>query len=201
MALFIILLLHTVSAQDAPHAAWRDRLPSNEIRFSIGDVVTPVLFSDHVRLNWLGFYPDMHYPSDWFTNANRFSGDIWSTGALSFGYRYRITKWFWLGADINYTGFFGFTDNHYASYNESMFTLLPTARFSYLNRPFVTLYSQIALGYTWDLLQEGSSYSFDGKIGYQLTFIGINFGKEFFGSAEIGCGFKGFLNAGFGYKF
>jgi len=197
----MVPLFTTISAQEGTHAAWRDRLPSNEIRFSIGDVVTPMFFSDHVQVSWLGgCFNDAVNPSDWFNNS-AYEGDIWSTGALSFGYRYRITKWFWLGADINYVGFYGYSKTNYVPYNESMFTLLPTARFSYLNRPFVTLYSQIALGYTWDLLQNGNNYDFGSHIGYQVTFIGVNFGKDVFGSAEIGFGFKGFVNAGIGYKF
>jgi hypothetical protein len=136
---------------------------------------------------------------------------------FSFNYHYRLTKWFWVGAMVNYayykdhTDYPFHTDAAYIQRRMNCLTLMPELRFSYFNRPHVTLYSAIAAGTTlflgkelymgkfWDFRWEKSS-----KVtpSFQLTAFGVRAGGEhLFGSFELGIGIKGFASAGIGYVF
>jgi hypothetical protein len=88
---------------------------------------------------------------------------------------------------------------------------MPELRFSYLNRPHVTLYSAVAAGAS---LFFGKQYN-ARNYGYfswekiskvypscQLTAFGVRAGGEhLFGSFELGVGMKGFVSGGIGYAF
>ena len=90
---------------------------------------------------------------------------------------------------------------------------MPEVRFSYLNRPHVTLYSGLSMGL---LINRGNYYR--GTVpeelyrpgenhtsvfsAFQLTAFGLKAGaKHWFGSFEAGVGIKGFVNLGVGYEF
>ena len=99
---------------------------------------------------------------------------------------------------------------------------MPDVRFSYLNRPHVTLYSGLSIGL---LLTRGNYYRgtvyddiwfsvvpedsfYPEKIhtsvfsAFQLTAFGVKAGgNHWFGSFELGAGIKGFVNLGVGYEF
>ena len=101
--------------------------------------------------------------------------------------------------------------------------IMPSLRFSYLNRPHVTLYSGVAVGL---LINRGNRYYGDlstlpefvpaawgflpavlpdhtsAGSAFQLTAFGVKAGaKHWFGSFEAGIGIKGFVNLGVGYEF
>jgi hypothetical protein len=42
-----------------------------------------------------------------------------------------------------------------------------------------------------------------GNVGvaFQATAFGVRFGKQVYGFAELGCGYKGILNVGIGTRF
>lgn len=136
---------------------------------------------------------------------------------FSFNYHYRLTKWFWVGAMVNYayykdhTDYPFHTDAVYTQRRMNCLTLMPELRFSYFNRPHVTLYSAVAAGTTLFLGKE----LYMGKFGdfrweksskvtpsFQLTAFGVRAGGEhLFGSFELGVGMKGFVSGGIGYAF
>lgn len=137
-----------------------------------------------------------------------------STPVFSLNYHYRFTKWFWMGAMMNYTYYRDHVDYDNRHYYQSRWlhciTLMPELRFSYLNRPHVTLYSGIAAGVTWFIGHHNLSWEeYDGQWwktstfpSFQLTAFGIRAGGEhLFGSFEAGFGIKGIVSAGIGYAF
>ncbi|MBR4918566.1 MAG: hypothetical protein IKZ52_05045 [Bacteroidales bacterium] len=84
---------------------------------------------------------------------------------------------------------------------------MPELRFSYLNRPHVTLYSALAAGIT---TSAGGHYGFMSNYqklpitfsSFQFTALGIRAGRDhLFGTFEAGIGIKGFASLGIGYAF
>ena len=141
------------------------------------------------------------------------------TPVSSFDYHYRATKWFWLGLTAGYNYYqekgdvqdFG-PENPTWQYKEHHFLIMPSLRFSYLNRPHLTLYSGLAVGL---YIKHGREYLDDDNLiqpitidhnrvfsAFQLTAFGLKAGaNHWFGSFEAGFGIKGIVNLGVGYEF
>ena len=151
------------------------------------------------------------------------------TPVVSFDYHFRASKWFWLGlttAYCYYKGAVDYVEGFVAAVDlpnvpvyswqekEHQFVIMPEVRFSYLNRPHVTLYSGLAMGV---LINRGNCYR-GGTVpenlyhpdenhtsafaAFQLTAFGLKAGaKHWFGSFEAGFGIKGIVNLGVGYEF
>ena len=144
-----------------------------------------------------------------------------SVPIFSAGYHYRVLPWFWIGASINY----GYTkDNVSIRYtlddplafnlkgtqSYHLIGILPDLRFSYFNRPQVTLYSALSVGIVahirgkYDGNEEYKEYYTHPNIysAFQATLFGVKAGgSHWFGSLELGAGYKGFVCAGVGYEF
>ncbi|MBR4648469.1 MAG: hypothetical protein IKO75_15285, partial [Bacteroidales bacterium] len=138
------------------------------------------------------------------------------TPVLSLDYHYRASKWFWLGLTAGYNLYkengYGEPENLTWQYKEHHFLIMPSLRFSYLNRPHLTLYSGLAVGL---YIKHGREYRDDDFLiepitidhnrvfsAFQLTAFGVKAGaKHWFGSFELGAGIKGFVNLGVGYEF
>lgn len=173
-------------------------------------------------------------------------GNIWMsivkenrhfTPIVSLDYLFRASKWFWLGITAGCSYFKGTVDYingivpavdlpnvpvYSWQEKEHQFVIMPEVRFSYLNRPHVTLYSGLALGL---LINRGNYYRGTVKdqiwfdlvpeapfspqknhtsvfSAFQLTAFGLKAGaKHWFGSFEAGFGIKGIVNFGVGYEF
>lgn len=155
--------------------------------------------------------------------------DLLYTPVFSLDYHYRAAKWFWLGLSTGY-GFY--KESHYPNGNVSPdldhwvckqhnFLIMPSLRFSYLNRPHITLYSGLDLGLLIvrrtperiiHFVEEGFTPDEDMSdwpnkrtdvfSAFQLTAFGVKAsGNHWFGSLELGAGIKGFVNLGVGYEF
>jgi len=155
--------------------------------------------------------------------------DLLYTPVFSFDYHYRAAKWFWLGLSTGY-GFY--KESHYPDgivspdldhwvCKQHNFLIMPSLRFSYLNRPHITLYSGLDIGLLIvkrtpermiQFVEEGFSPDDDPSdwpdkrtdvfSAFQLTAFGVKAGaKHWFGSFELGAGIKGFVNFGVGYEF
>ena len=142
------------------------------------------------------------------------------TPVFSLDYHYRASKWFWLGLTTGYNfykekgnvGNIGMPENPTWQYKEHHFLIMPSLRFSYLNRPHLTLYSGLSVGL---YIKYGREYRDDDCLiqsitaeyirmfsAFQLTAFGLKAGaKHWFGSFELGAGIKGFANLGVGYEF
>lgn len=92
-----------------------------------------------------------------------------------------------------------------------LFALMPSVRFTYLNRPLVRLYSGVDLGfgYLWsgttsyDSKEEGEGDSKNKNFlfAFNVTAFGVNVGKKFYGLFELNAGYDAFVKVGIGARF
>jgi len=223
---FQIAYLHGFSKQRAvkqaqPH--WNDDKSLFRHEFRLG-------VSDHFGFlgRWAHQYTTLDYGGD---QVGTTSTDYHFTPVVSLDYHYRAAKWFWLGLSTGYSfmkeklyvGNAVSPDAFHWDCKEHHFLIMPSLRFSYLNRPHVTLYSGVAVGV---LINRGNRYYGDlstlpefvpaawgflpaelpdhtsAGSAFQLTAFGVKAGaKHWFGSFEAGVGIKGFVNFGVGYEF
>ena len=221
-----IAYLHSFSKQRAikqaqPHWNADKSLFRHEFRLGV---------SDHYGFlfKWTRQYTTLNYGEESLSCA---STDYHFTPVVSLDYHYRATKWLWLGLSTGYSfmkeklypGNVISPDAFYWNCKEHHFLIMPSLRFSYLNRPHVTLYSGIAVGV---LINRGNRYYGDlsalpefvpaewgflpvelpnhtsAGSAFQLTAFGVKAGaKHWFGSFELGAGIKGVANLGIGYEF
>ena len=195
--------------QAQPHWSTYDGMKHrHEVRFEVGDPLG-VFFL-------MNIYGEKNYgqTTEYTFEPNRgLFSSFRATPVFSLNYHYRLTKWLWAGAMVNYAYYKDHTDygyNLYDSRNQHCITLMPELRFSYFNRPHVTLYSAVAAGATVFVGHENSSWEeYDGQWWkesvyptFQLTAFGVRAGGEhLFGTFELGAGIKGFASAGIGYAF
>ena len=89
------------------------------------------------------------------------------------------------------------------------YTIMPTAKFDWLRKKHVGLYSKAGVGLTFmnerqeDDAKDGTKFSkTDANLNFHLTFIGFEGGSENWrGFAELGFGEQGIILAGLKYKF
>ena len=81
---------------------------------------------------------------------------------------------------------------------------MPSVRFTYLNRPWVRLYSSVDVGVGFFLSSTGGS---DGESGnkalfaFNITPIGVSVGKKFYGLFELNAGYDAIVKVGIGARF
>ncbi|HBX90539.1 MAG TPA: hypothetical protein DEH06_04365 [Alistipes sp.] len=162
-----------------------------------------------------GAYPLMPYTdgrsfdaSFPFISSRTHLGPVYTSGVWSLSYDYRFRRWFDLGLTL---GYYGEYSNSYSNRDSSLVgrnrahavTVMPMARFTWLNRRWVRMYSSLGLGATFGYGRfdtEGSRPE-NAMIAFQVTPVGISVGRSFFGFAEIGLGAQGALMMGVGYRF
>lgn len=84
------------------------------------------------------------------------------------------------------------------------FTVGVGTDYSYLHKGIFRLYSGLAVGYTFeDASYSGNISSEDdgGFFNFHINALGVRVGKKLAGTAEIGFGYKGIINAGISYMF
>ena len=171
-------------------------------------------FKYEARLGWSGYptgdelnFASGHNPfysshpiKDLFAD---YDGPTYMTGNIMAEMDFHFRKWFTLAIGVAANGIW--MDKHDAMTDElkgreSGFTLtvLPQARFTWMNKDFIRLYSSVGAGITGG--------SFDGRseavIAAQAVPIGISIGGKLFGFAEVGIGtvYIGGM-FGIGYRF
>ena len=208
---FQIAYLHGFSKQRAikqaqPHWSFDKSLYRHEFRFGVSD---PLGFT---YLRELFAFPTILGEPIEGTSPTK---QIF-TPVFSLDYHYRASKWFWLGLTTGYNLYeekgYGEPEHLTWKYKEHHFLIMPSLRFSYLNRPHLTLYSGLAVGL---YIKHGREYRDDDCLiqpitidhnrvfsAFQLTAFGLKAGaKHWFGSFEAGFGIKGIVNLGVGYEF
>ena len=130
--------------------------------------------------------------------ADRYKMPQIFTGVLSFSYGYHFRRWLQLGGTVNFAAATrvyrdNTTHEKVADYSSYFGSIMPTARFIYLNREKVQLYSSVSLGV--------SITNYEVLPCYDLTLFGCSFGKSVFGFVEIGNGIGGWGRVGIGYRF
>lgn len=126
-------------------------------------------------------------------------------------YHHNFKWWFQYGvkATAEFGNVFRYAEDRTAMTgytNESMWTLMPSIRFTYLNRNWVRLYSGLDMGvaiqYSDDKLYEpGHTGKYlESHFAFNMTPIGINVGKKVYGMFEFNIGAASFIKFGIGYR-
>lgn len=160
--------------------------------------------------------PWIHFPTG-DEESEEYIGKL--TPIFSACYHYRVAPWFWIGVSTNYSYYNKIIKVRYSwngplcevgSRSYHLLGIMPDIRFSYLNRPHVTLYSALSAGVDVHI-----SGKYEGDKQYKdyypdqlfysavhATLFGVKAGgKHWFGSFELGVGYKGVVSAGVGYEF
>ncbi|MDE5708845.1 MAG: hypothetical protein K2I32_05310 [Alistipes sp.] len=174
----------------------------------------PFVRQHELRLT-VGAYPLMPYLAGSGCDAEHafgfdrtHRGPVYTSGAWSLSYDYRFKKWFDLGLML---GYYGEYSTSYNNRNPSLtnrnrahyLTIMPVARFTWVNTRWVRMYSALGLGATVGFghdAYEGTRLH-DATLALQCTPVGIAVGRSLFGFAEVGLGAQGVLMMGVGYKF
>ena len=172
---------------------------NHELRLSIAyNPYTPHGYAPN-QVNWNS------YPK--FTPRNSIVGSTrWFT--LNGEYGYYLKRWLHIGVAASWTGGFrpiwsSIDHSRIGGYDYNSIALLPKARFSYLNREVIQLYSGVGIGGAFAIYDDAHSNAIDHKfdVSFDVTLFGITIGKRWFGYIELGAGTQGTLRAGFGYRF
>lgn len=131
-------------------------------------------------------------------NSERYKMPQYFTGVFSFSYAFHFRRWLQLGGTVNFAAATrvyrdNLTHKKVEDYSSYFGSIMPTARFIYLNREKVQLYSAVSLGV--------SITDYEVLPCYDLTLFGCSFGKSIFGFVEIGNGIGGWGRVGIGYRF
>ena len=129
-------------------------------------------------------------------------GPRYALSTLGLSYSQQLRPWLALGAKSTFAGSWQNIYDTYTNqklYHNRMFniTAMLDARFSYLRREKVELYSAISAGLVCHLERAG------GGLGPMLDAVlfGASFGRSFYGFVEVGAGIGGSARAGLGYRF
>ncbi len=135
-----------------------------------------------------------------------------SSGLMSADFNIQFKRWFALGLQFNAvvmpnTEYSSITGNVVSKFTDFELSFLPYARFTYLNRELVKLYSSIGLGLRLDHDEKPSENIYNEIYNYgmaclQFVPIGVTVGKKVYGLFELGIGseYNG-CRFGVGYRF
>ncbi len=135
-----------------------------------------------------------------------------SSGLMSADFNIQFKRWFALGLQLNAVVMPGreyspITENVVGKYTDFEISFLPYARFTYLNRELVKLYSSIGLGLRMDHDEAPSENVYNDPGNYwmpclQFVPVGVTVGKKVYGLFELGMGseYMG-CRFGVGYRF
>ena len=171
-----------------------------------------------VRVGWAGYpilddarftssYRDIYLPSEMYGDLDDLYGTAkgkqYMTGLISAEFSVHFKRWFTLAVEAGVNGIWG---TRYSKYDGSLvkrthgaiFTVIPHARFYWLNRKNVRMYSGIGVGISAGKYVNKEEADLAG----QLNPIGITAGRKvfLFGETAIGSSYMG-GKFGVGYRF
>ncbi len=125
-------------------------------------------------------------------------GNTYMTGIFFGEFSAHFKRWFSLAVTVGVNGLWGSSCDYAVSdavkqYNGAVFTILPEARFNWVNSRFVRLYSSAGLGVS------AGWYAGDCDVypAFQIAPVGITLGRKVFFFAEYNFG-TSFLGGKFG---
>ncbi len=205
LLLMAILAAVSVSGQEIEpktSGGKRAKIPfeqQHEVRVSVGIEPLYAIF----QMPFDGYYDNFHID-------RTFDGPTYTTGAINLSYGYRFRRWFDFGVLFSYNTeykrqFDALTGDYLHRIYQHHITIMPTVRFTWLNRKWLRMYSSLGMGVTFgvqSITEKQQLYDTDRlAFGFQCTCLGITVGKSFFGFAELGVGAKGTAVFGIGYRF
>lgn len=168
-------------------------VPYHEASLSAGAMLSTEYFTKY------DYYPGPDYvPMSY--KGPRYTGGVWTA---AYGYNFR--KWLCVGGAVSwygeYSSVYSNVDNSKKRKdNYSLVSVMPTVRFSWLNRKWVRMYSTIGIGLSIETERHEMKYT-TRFVGGKITPVGIMVGRSFYGFAELSIGTQGLAIAGIGYRF
>lgn len=206
-----------VAALSVPLLSWA-QWPDTRHEVSIGTGVLPVGRDNVGRMS--GVSEDYYYlsigdrysyvvdPEEIIEQSRYYYGGVHSTWAFSAGYMYSVYKWLHVGGLVS---FHNVSRNKYetlsgrrtSTMQRNYISVIPTVRFSYLNRKYVKLYSSIGIGYCGSVVRNFDSRKkrLESFAAYDITYFGVSAGGRLFGSVELGVYTAGYVKFAIGYRF
>lgn len=202
MAILVTVSVSAQSLEPQQSTGKREKEPftqQHEVRVSAG---ISSLFTEFSG-------PYDYLPSPYYV-PRIMDGPTYTTGALNVSYGYRFRRWFDLGLLFSYNceykrQFSALSGDYLHRKYQHNITIMPTVRFTWLNRKWVRMYSSLGMGMTIcatnttgsEELYDGNSFAF----AFQCSCLGLTVGRSLFGFAELGFGAKGVAIFGMGYRF
>ncbi|MDR1652817.1 MAG: hypothetical protein LBS01_04085 [Prevotellaceae bacterium] len=135
----------------------------------------------------------------------------------SIDYRYGFTGWFSLGGTFifdtnsvliykNHTDpqtgrITPDKDGEFTEHTRYCYTIATEAVFKYMNKPMCRLYGFVGGGTTIFTVPTFNVVKTNAIFNFQITPLGVSFGKKIAAFIEVGYGYKGLVNAGISYRF
>lgn len=126
---------------------------------------------------------------------------------ISVGYFYQVLDWLQVGGEVaTYSSgesWNSFADSRkVAYYNNTNLYLAAGVRFNYFHKNITDLYSGCLVGANvrFFATENDPLYYVSGRCAWQITALGVRFGKKVYGNVEIGYGYKGFCSVGIGVR-
>lgn len=136
-----------------------------------------------------------HYPSSLEDIYRDYRGPAYMTGIISAEFDFNFKRWFALTLGLGFNGIYQntydpVTDRKTGQNSGVSVTFLPEARFNWVNRRLVRMYSAVGLGLSVGSLYERDYGRSDTMIYpvFQITPVGISVGRGVYGFAELGVG-------------
>lgn len=183
--------------------SYKDYTPTlyrHDIRVGLGATGLSMLF-------YLDSTFDANFPSDNETMSDilahyRFNyGELRLTPVISLEYSYAVNDWFAIGVKGSYVSMYrtrrhAHTGERYGRVSLTAINAMVNARFQWLNRDIVKMYSSLGLGAmtAFGLAQETFFF-------YDATWVGLSVGEKVYGYFEFGGGASGVARAGLGVRF
>ena len=203
-------IVHLICLSCFCHAMYAQK-PHSELRHEIGVDAGLASIVGVLGYGTIGFFSALgsafsHHPID-----------MQMYGIYGVHYYYQVKPWCQIGVkmtvELAKTTCFADTMraavtavDHYA-----LVSLMPSVRFTYLNRPWVRLYSGVDVGcaYLWTGTTTYNGKSDSGEKGtdnnflfaFNATIFGVNVGKKFYGLFELNAGYDAMVKIGIGARF
>lgn len=134
--------------------------------------------------------------------------DEWFCPPVTLGYYYQVLDWMQVGGEVG-MAMLCTTENYlkdsktYAYWLNTNLYIAPGVRFNYYHKKITDLYSGANLGVNVKLHSSETDplALASARFTWQVTALGVRFGKKVYGSVELGYGYKGLLSAGIGFRF
>lgn len=190
----------------APQLQAQSKHPHNEFKNELGVDAGPFSFMGSFVNITVGFFDALG------SSLSHKTADMKLYGHYGIHYYYQVKPWCQVGFRTTFegAGYTHYTDSTRTAvsdkYSMGFVTLMPSVRFTYLNRPWVRLYSGADLGvsYLWD--SRGSSQSEKSSqqpvsVAFNITPIGVSVGKNVYGLFETNFGYASYVVVGIGCRF
>lgn len=125
---------------------------------------------------------------------------------ITVGYFYQLLDWLQIGgeistmsdADVRKT----WNGDRLAQFLQTNLYIAAGARFNYYHKNITDLYSGLLLGTNIRFLSSDADHLLHtrARFTWQVTALGVRFGKQVYGTVELGYGYKGIVSAGIGAR-